>query len=137
MRCDFCGADEAIPFKCRYCKGTYCSIHRLPPNHNCAFLHEYLKQPARDREFLEHIHASAGRPHQRIRSAMYDVVYLRFSKIEVLHLVIATALVTVVGMSFYSFTFRWDFITIFICAFILHELGHKFLAQFYRAWAEF
>ena len=26
---------------------------------------------------------------------------------------------------------------IFISAFIIHELGHKFLAQFYRAWAEF
>ena len=28
-------------------------------------------------------------------------------------------------------------IVIFISAFIIHELGHKFLAQFYRAWAEF
>jgi Zn-dependent protease len=32
---------------------------------------------------------------------------------------------------------RWDFLLIFISAFIIHELGHKFLAQFYRAWAEF
>jgi Zn-dependent protease len=137
MRCELCGTDEAIPFKCRYCEGTYCSIHRLPPNHNCAFLQEYLKQPARDREFLEHIHARAGLPQERIRSALYDMIYLRFSKTEVLHLVIATALVTAVGMSFYGFTFRWDYVTIFVSAFILHELGHKFLAQFYRAWAEF
>jgi Zn-dependent protease len=126
-----------IPFKCRYCEGSFCSIHRLPPNHNCAFLKDFLKQPERDREFLEHIHARAGQPQERIRSALYDIVYLRFSKTEVLHLVIATALVTAVGMSFYGYTFRWDFITIFISAFILHELGHKFLAQFYRAWAEF
>jgi len=65
------------------------------------------------------------------------VIYLRFSKTEVLHLSIATVLVAAVGMSFYDFEFRWDFIAIFVSAFIIHELGHKFLAQFYRAWAEF
>jgi Zn-dependent protease len=65
------------------------------------------------------------------------MVYLRFSKTEVLHLAIATALVTAVGMSIYGYTFRWDLITIFVSAFIIHEFGHKFLAQFYRAWAEF
>jgi Zn-dependent protease len=137
MRCELCGTDEAIPFKCRYCEGAFCSIHRLPPNHNCIFLKEYLKQPARDREFLEHIHAKAGQPQERIRSALYDMIYLRFSKTEVLHLVIATALVTAVGMSIYGYTFRWDLLTIFVSAFIIHEFGHKFLAQFYRAWAEF
>lgn len=137
MRCDHCGNEEAIPFKCRYCEGTFCSVHRLPPNHNCPFLVDFLKQPARDREFLEHIHERAGMPHERIRSAVYDVIYLRFSKTEVLHLIIATILVGAVGMSFFDFMFRWDFMAIFISAFIIHELGHKFLAQFYRAWAEF
>lgn len=73
----------------------------------------------------------------RIKSALYDMIYLRFSRTEILHLAIATALVTAVGMSLYRFQFRWDFIIIFISAFIIHELGHKFLAQFYRAWAEF
>jgi Zn-dependent protease len=143
MRCEFCGTDEAIPFKCRYCEGSFCSIHRLPPNHNCAFLDDFLKQPERDREFLEHIHARAGLPQERIRSALYDMVYLRFSKTEVLHLLLATALVTAVGLSIFGdFPFaispvRWELIAIFISAFIVHELGHKFLAQFYRAWAEF
>lgn len=137
MRCELCGNDETIPFKCRYCEGNFCSIHRLPPNHNCIFLKEYLKQPARDREFLEHIHERAGLPQERIKSTLYEMIYLRFSKTEVLHLLLATVLVTAVGMSFYGFQFRWDYITIFISAFIIHELGHKFLAQFYRAWAEF
>ena len=142
MRCDLCGTDEAIPFKCRYCNGTFCSIHRLPPNHDCSFMKDYLEQPAKDREFLEHIHGRAGLPHERIKSALYDTIYLRFSKTEVFHLVIATALVTAVGLSIYGFPFRlgfvrWELITIFISAFIIHELGHKFLAQFYRAWAEF
>ncbi len=137
MYCDFCGDDEVIPFKCRYCEGIFCSVHRLPPNHNCAFLDDFLKQPARDREFLEHIHERAGMPHERIKSAIYDVIYLRFSKTEVLHLAVATALVTAVGLSINRYDFRWEFLTIFVSAFVLHELGHKFLAQFYRAWAEF
>jgi Zn-dependent protease len=137
MLCELCGTDEAIPFKCRYCEGSFCSIHRLPPNHNCIFLKEYLKQPARDREFLEHIHARAGLPQERVKSTLYEMVYLRFSKTEVLHLVIATALVTAVGLSFFGFTSSLELITIFVSAFIIHEFGHKFLAQFYRAWAEF
>ncbi|MEW6605599.1 MAG: AN1-type zinc finger domain-containing protein [Thermoproteota archaeon] len=137
MRCDFCGNDETIPFKCRYCEGTFCSAHRLPPNHNCAFLDDFLKQPARDREFLKHIHERAGMPHERIKSAIYDVIYLRFSKTEVLHLAVATILVTAVGLSFTGYNFRWDFLAIFVSAFLVHELGHKFLAQFYNAWSEF
>lgn len=86
---------------------------------------------------MEHIHERAGMPHERIRSALYDVIYLRFSKTEVLHLAIATVLVTAVGMSFSGYYFRWDFLAIFVSAFLVHELGHKFLAQFYKAWSEF
>lgn len=142
MRCDLCGIEEMIPFKCRYCKGTFCSAHRLPPNHDCIFLKDFLEQPARDREFLEHIHGREGLPHERIKSALYDVIYLRFSKTEVFHLTIATVLVTIVGMSIFDFALQLDFtaiqvLVIFVSAFIVHELGHKFLAQFYKAWAEF
>lgn len=137
MHCDLCGTIESMPFKCRYCKETFCSVHRLPPNHNCFFLQDYLEQPEKDREFLERIQGRAGSPQVRFRSSLYNMIYLRFSKVEILHLVIATALVAAVGMSLYRFQFRWDFLAIFISAFIIHELGHKFLAQFYRAWAEF
>jgi Zn-dependent protease len=126
-----------MPFRCRYCKETFCSIHRLPPNHNCFFLQDYLEQPGKDREFLERIEGKAASPQVRIRSSLYETIYLRVSKVEILHLVIATALVAAVGMSLYRFQFRWDFLAIFISAFVIHELGHKFLAQFYRAWAEF
>ncbi|SRR5581483_513449 len=137
MHCDLCGAEEAIPFKCRYCEGTFCSIHRLPLNHNCIFVRDYQEQPARAKEFLERIQGRSGSPQERIKSTLRDAIYLRFSRTEVLHLFIAAVLVIVVGMSFYGFRFRWDFVVIFLSAFIIHELGHKFLAQFYRAWAEF
>ena len=138
MLCDACSSDEAIPFKCRYCEGTFCSIHRLPPNHKCVFLNEYLTKPARDRKLLERIQGRTGSPHERVMVTLKNMIYLRFSGTEILHLLIATALVTAVGFTLYGgFRFRWDFLTIFISAFILHELGHKFLAQFYKAWAEF
>jgi membrane associated rhomboid family serine protease len=34
-RCDFCGKYEMLPFKCKYCGGTYCTTHRLPEYHDC------------------------------------------------------------------------------------------------------
>jgi Zn-dependent protease len=126
-----------MPFQCRYCKETFCTIHRLPPNHNCLFLRDYLEQPARDREFLERIERRGSSPQGRIRSFLYDIIHIRFSRLEILHLIIATTLVAAVGLSLYRFQLRWDFLAIFISAFLVHELGHKFLAQFYRAWAEF
>lgn len=33
--CGMCGEQVTMPFKCKYCKGLYCSEHRLPEGHNC------------------------------------------------------------------------------------------------------
>src|SRR5438270_5526794 len=103
MQCDVCEASEPIPFRCRYCKGSFCSIHRLPTSHNCVFLNDYLAQPARSREYLERIQGKAGSPPERVKTIVKDVILLRFSKIEILHLAIATALVTAVGMSLFGY----------------------------------
>jgi membrane associated rhomboid family serine protease len=34
-KCDICGKEEYLPFKCKYCGGTFCAEHRLPEKHNC------------------------------------------------------------------------------------------------------
>lgn len=34
-RCDRCGEQESMPYRCRLCGGTFCSKHRLPENHEC------------------------------------------------------------------------------------------------------
>jgi len=34
-KCDVCGKEVALPFKCAFCGGFYCSDHRLPESHNC------------------------------------------------------------------------------------------------------
>ncbi|MBD3197827.1 MAG: hypothetical protein GF317_22440 [Candidatus Lokiarchaeota archaeon] len=43
MFCEFCG-DEIpyLPFKCKYCGGTYCKEHRLPENHDCTFEKKHI-----------------------------------------------------------------------------------------------
>lgn len=137
MDCDLCGATEAYPFRCRYCSGTFCTSHRLPVSHNCAFVSDYRQQPSRNREYIERLRGKSSSAPQRVKAAVKDVVMLRFSKIEIVHLAIATTLVSVVGASFFNYTLNWEFLLVFVSAFVIHELGHKFLAQFYRAWAEF
>ncbi len=39
--CEFPGCEtrEALPFRCRYCKKSFCRAHRLPENHNCDKIH--------------------------------------------------------------------------------------------------
>ncbi len=67
---------------------------------------------------------------------------IRFSRTEVNHLVLGTALVTAAGVSFLvgnSFTLVGLAVAslIFSMGFILHELAHKYVAQGYGLWAEF
>ncbi len=137
MECGICGGKEEIPFRCRYCKGIFCSVHRLPPNHSCVFLEQYMRQPEKDREFLAYIEGQRGSAGVRATSAIKNTILLRFSLTELGHLAIGTALVTAVGMSFFRIGFQPEALAIFVSAFLLHEFAHKFLAQFYRAWAEF
>jgi hypothetical protein len=36
--CESCGEEIGyLPFKCKYCGGTFCKKHRLPENHDCSF----------------------------------------------------------------------------------------------------
>lgn len=139
MECGICGRweEEKLSFRCRYCKGYFCSEHRLPPNHNCLFINDFMRQPERDREFVEYVSGMGGGLGERAANIVKNTIFLRFSKTEIAHLAIGMALVAAVGMSMFGFRFQPGYIAIFVSAFLLHELAHKFLAQFYRAWAEF
>ncbi len=44
-RCDVCGEEVTLPYKCRYCGGNFCAEHRLPENHDCDGLDEYWNVP--------------------------------------------------------------------------------------------
>jgi Zn-dependent protease len=101
------------------------------------FLEQFLRQPEKDREFLAYIEGQRGSARERAASMLRNTILLRFSWTELGHLTIGTALVAAVGMTFFRVGFQLEYLTIFVTAFLLHEFAHKFLAQFYRAWAEF
>ncbi|MFX1254175.1 MAG: AN1-type zinc finger domain-containing protein [Promethearchaeota archaeon] len=35
-KCTFCGKVETLPFRCKYCKNSFCAAHRLPESHKCS-----------------------------------------------------------------------------------------------------
>jgi Zn-dependent protease len=70
--------------------------------------------------------------------SLLRAIKIKSSKTELLHLFIATLLITAVGLSFNDYRYiSWQFLAIFISAFLVHEMAHKFLAQYYGSWAEF
>jgi Zn-dependent protease len=96
-----------------------------------------MRQPEKDKEFLEYVSGTEGGIGERVTNIVKNTVMLRFSKTEIAHLAIGMTLVAAVGMSIFGFRFQPEYVAIFVSAFLLHELAHKFLAQFYKAWAEF
>jgi Zn-dependent protease len=126
--CYICGASENIPFNCNYCQNSFCSIHRNPVSHSCPFLNVY--DAKRKKMLLD------GSRNYKTTSAR--TLEIKSSKTELLHLAVATLLVMAVGLSLNGYRyFSWQFIAIFVSAFLVHELAHKFLAQYYGSWAEF
>ncbi len=45
-KCDYCGKDVYLPFRCPYCGGKFCEEHRLPENHNCPSLRQRRNVPS-------------------------------------------------------------------------------------------
>jgi len=43
--CNFCGNKlDGLPWKCKYCHGTFCNEHRLPESHDCVGLKQYKER---------------------------------------------------------------------------------------------
>lgn len=73
-----------------------------------------------------------------IGGSLLRAIKIKSSKTELLHLAVAAILVTAVGLSLNGYHhFSWQFIAMFVSAFLVHELAHKFLAQYYGSWSEF
>ncbi|TMI67486.1 hypothetical protein E6H16_03450 [Candidatus Bathyarchaeota archaeon] len=141
-RCRVCGAEEFIPYVCRYCGGTHCVLHRLPENHECPNIQQ----------------ARAPRPYVRTerKGAMLTTRPLgvprlaKFSSISRRELYSLLVAWVVLGISFsVRYIFRsgvsqLDLVLIFLLTLVLvgsgflgHELAHKFAAERYGCWAEF
>jgi Zn-dependent protease len=141
-KCQYCGDEVVLPFKCRYCGGYFCGEHRIPESHNCP--EAWKAKAPRDAPPM-----TTKRWAEQPPSYKYTVSYtpksfrvFGFSKTELKHLAIGALLVMGVGFT-YFLTTRADLLGLsilsiaFTLSFLLHELAHKFSAQHFNLWAEF
>src|SRR5215469_620436 len=136
MRYNACGLEENIPFRCNYCRQSFCHLHKIPINHSCPYIYKYTEK----RRLMANgnYDSSVSSFSNNIGRALLRAIRIKSSKTELLHLFVATILVTGVGLSFNHYRYiSWQFLAIFVSAFLVHELAHKFLAQYYGSWAEF
>lgn len=145
MGCHFCGREEpGLPFRCNYCGESFCSEHRLPENHACPRVggpiqpgYAKVRGARSFRERPVQPYVKAGRSRFRLRYANL------FSRTERRHILIATAVMILVGLSlvFPLFLNSPEFLVLLVPAFALsflgHELAHKFVAQRNGLWTEF
>jgi Zn-dependent protease len=123
VKCDFCGAEiEGLPYKCKYCGGTFCVWHHLPEEHNCPGLHKAVSTYALERaERLERT-----TPPQ-LRSAPAAAFYPG----EARDLAIGVAAVALAYLYPYSLTGALLALLVALTAYLPHELAHKLAAQRY------
>jgi len=151
MKCEFCGAEEALPFVCNYCGGVFCSNHRLPEAHQC-------KGDLSQKRLIvapPQTTYSWSQPDYRVPRQVSGRV---FSNLEVRDIFVAWL---GLGLAFFlsgssqnlggltnlgSIFLRSpravvNFFLISLITvgsgFVLHELSHKFTAQRFGYWAEF
>jgi Zn-dependent protease len=137
-RCAVCGAEEFIPYVCRYCGRIHCVYHRLPENHECPNI-----QQARAPKPVIRVEQRSSRANLRLIRAP------KLSSISSRELYALSAALLVLGLSFsmqYVFAglkplemLEVFLLTTFIIgtSFLGHELAHKFSALRYGCWAEF
>jgi Zn-dependent protease len=153
MKCDLCGKEEALPFVCNYCGGTFCSDHRLPEAHNCTG--DLSRRPMASTSTSSFSWNESGASSPRVSQAR------TFSRVEIRDIIIAwIALgaafsIAITGGLLSDFsgrltvgengqivtlsieiTFVLALLTIGI-GFVLHELMHKFVSEKYGFKAEF
>lgn len=141
MKCQKCGQETFLPFRCQYCGGYFCSQHRLPENHDCpqiaqAHVPKDQTQPTmvQEQKPIEYTYASLKPTKRRIH----------FSTKEIEHLALATILVIGVGVSLdfgsianSSYLLLTLSAVAFTASFLAHEIAHKIVAQKHGLWAEF
>ncbi|MCD6360731.1 MAG: site-2 protease family protein [Armatimonadetes bacterium] len=135
VKCDYCGKDEYLPFRCKYCGGYFCSEHRLPEMHNCTGNYQYSR-------------STAGQPRPtyagyRYARPMHPLGLGLFGRNELRDLGIGLGVIILILLtSWWRIIFRdplllFGALLVYSAAFLLHELAHKFMAQYLGYWAEF
>lgn len=142
MKCQYCGLDVDLPFKCPFCGKYFCSEHRLPEFHACQGIKRgSLYHGVPSGRWDETFKVSISR---RFASSFSRLLYRVSSPVELVHLTLGVLLVMLVGLSISFVEMRlmnlllmFYLALMFASSFILHELGHKFTAKYYGLWAEF
>jgi len=44
MACSICGVSDGFPYTCKFCSSDFCSVHRLPENHDCEGLRKWKEE---------------------------------------------------------------------------------------------
>ncbi len=100
--CTYCGVQETMPFKCKFCQNTYCGEHRLPENHGCVGLAAFKEKRSKAPEkwIYEPFHAKykeeAGR---KIKKPLKERVTDFFKDIDqkkVLYLILVFIVVVLI-----------------------------------------
>ena len=152
MQCQVCHNDTTLPFRCPYCGGQFCSVHRLPENHACPNIGnaraERQAQVITPQSYNSYQYSYSLGPQSHKRQG-----HVYFSHKELKHIIVAAALVIGIGFSIglyamffpsfagFSFTWTWAMMAVFavimVASFLTHEIGHKIMAQRKGLWAEF
>jgi len=141
MKCQKCGQEAFLPFRCQYCGGYFCSEHRLPESHNCPQIglarlpkEQAPRLTVRSPTHFEYTYTTFKQKQNRFR----------FSVKEIEHIAVATLLVVCVGLSleFQSgVSLGYLLLTLsamaFTASFLMHEIAHKIVAEKHGLWAEF
>ncbi|MEM3666697.1 MAG: AN1-type zinc finger domain-containing protein [Candidatus Bathyarchaeia archaeon] len=146
MKCQKCGQETFLPFKCPYCGNYFCVEHRLPENHECPRIEQALipkeeAPPAIPRKERTYEYKISYVPVETVPVRIY------FSPKEIKHLAIASLLVAGIGLSLGIFPENLAkiggpillvvFTLILTASFSTHEIAHKITAQRGGLWAEF
>lgn len=141
MKCEKCGQDTFLPFKCPYCGGYFCAEHRLPENHQCQEINQVRTPEETTKPSAPPGQTPIGHTH------VYPLLKIgrrrfAFSRKEIMHLAVATVLVIGAGLTFPNIIYNdysmlASLSVLFALSFLIHEIAHKIMAQTYGLWAEF
>ena len=152
MKCEYCGAEESLPFVCNYCGGVFCADHRLPEAHMCkGDLTQRRVIVAPPPTTFSWSGASSTYSVPRVRSEqVFSKIELRDIGLAWFALGVAFSLAwfaqrggignlpaIVASSPIYPLTILVVSLVTAGSGFVLHELSHKFVAQRYGYWAEF
>ena len=145
MKCQKCGKEVFLPFRCPYCGGYFCSEHRLPENHECPRI-ELARAPKKE---TKPIILQKQKPYENTvtYAPLEPKRKIHFSSKEIRHLAVAALLVMGIGLSLGMFPDVYAeiggpfmlvaFTIILTASFLIHEMAHKIGAQKRGFLAEF